>query len=263
MKIFAAPTEHRAWRSFSTLLRREILRFLSVAGQTLLAPMVSATLYLLIFGVSLGSKISLYPDLSYLQFVVPGLVLMGVLNNSFANSSSSLFMAKFLGSIADLLVTPLTPAHYILAYTLSSVLRGFLVGGVVLGISCIFTDLPWIDPMGALAMALLTSFLFSQLGILAALVSNTFDQLSVYTNFLILPLTYLGGLFYPVSELPPFWAGLSHFNPIYYLIDGFRQSLVGKGDLPLWVDFSVGGTLALVLAMLAAFLLGRGYRLKT
>jgi ABC-2 type transport system permease protein len=256
------PVGHSSFWSFWTLLRREILRFLSVGTQTLLAPMMSASLYLLIFGVSLGSRISISPHYSYLQFVIPGLIMMGVINNSFANSSSSLFMAKWLGYIADLLVTPLTPMQYVLAYTLASMIRSLVVGSIILGVSCFFTTLPHAHPLLALGMIALSSYLFAQFGILAALFSSSFDHLSMYTNFLILPLTYLGGMFYPVSELPGVWSKVSMINPIYYLIDGFRHALLGHGEMSLALSFSVAIGFSLVLSVWAGLLFKRGYRLR-
>ena len=161
--VFAAEGSHSSFRTFQTLLMREIYRFLSVSGQTLLAPVVTATLYLLVFGVSLGSKVSFGGEHTYIQFVVPGLVLMGVVNNAFANTSSSLFISKFLGNIQDLLVTPLTPWQYLFAYCLAAILRAMAVGAVILIVSLFFTSLPWAHPFSALMMALVSALLFALL----------------------------------------------------------------------------------------------------
>jgi len=251
-----------SWLPFVTLLQKEIRRFLKVAFQTLLTPIVTASLYLFVFGATLGQRISVLEGFSYAQFVIPGLILMGVINNSFANTSSSLFISRYLGNIVDLLVTPLTPPQFILAYTLAAMLRGLLVGGVVLMISCFFAQLPFASPWLAVAMAALASFLFAQFGLIAAIYANNFDGLSMYNNFLILPLIYLGGVFYPISILPPFWARLSHFNPMLYLIDGFRHAILGVGDLSLTTAFGVSGLMAAALFVWAAVLLGRGYRLR-
>ena len=248
---------------FYTLLKKEILRFWSVALQTLVTPFITASLYLLVFGLSLGNKFSVIPEFTYIQFVVPGLVLMGVINNSFANTSSSLFFSRYLGNIVDLLVTPITPAQFIMAYTIAAMIRGILVGVSVLAISLVFTPLPWAHPFAAFAMVVLASFLFAQLGLIAAIFSNSFDALSMYTNFLILPLIYLGGLFYPISLLPGIWKVLSHFNPLFYLIDGFRQAVLGRGDTELWVDFLVAGGISAVLFALAAYYIGKGHKMRT
>lgn len=247
---------------FATLIKREVLRFMSVAVQTLITPVITASLYLLIFGVSLGSRIELFPEFTYIQFVVPGLIMMGTMNNAFANTSSSIFFARYIGNIVDLLVTPLTSAQFIFAFTFAAILRGLMVGASTLVVSMFFTGLPWAHPFLALGMILLAAFLFAEFGIIAAIYSNTFDNISMYTNFLILPLIYTGGLFFPVSHLPPFWQKVAHLNPITYMIDGFRQSILGVGDAPLWLDFTVTGALALVLFTWAWRLTGSASKLR-
>jgi ABC-2 type transport system permease protein len=251
------------WLPFVTLLQKEVRRFWRVASQTLLTPIITASLYLFVFGATLGERISVLPGFSYAQFVIPGLILMGVINNSFANTSSSLFMSRYLGNIVDLLVTPVTPTQFIFAYTLAAMLRGFLVGVAVWAISLFFAELPWPNPLAALVMAALASFLFAQFGLIAAIYANNFDSLSMYSNFLLLPLIYLGGVFYPISILPPVWAGLSHLNPLFYLIDGFRHAILGVGDLSLATAFGVGVLLAFGLFGWAALLIGKGYRLRS
>ncbi len=256
------PRRFISWLPFATLLQKEVRRFLKVAFQTLLTPIVTASLYLFVFGATLGQRISVLEGFSYAQFVIPGLILMGVINNSFANTSSSLFISRYLGNIVDLLVTPITPPQLILAYTLAAMLRGLLVGSVVLLISFFFAELPFASPGAAAAMAAMASFLFAQFGLVAAIYANSFDALSMFNNFLILPLIYLGGVFYPVSILPPFWARLSHINPMFYLIDGFRHALLGVGDLPLGTAFTVAGLMAAALFVWASLLLGSGYRLR-
>lgn len=262
MKRFSPPS-WAPWRPFVTLLRREVLRFCKVAGQTLLAPIITASLYLFVFGATLGERIQVLEGFSYAQFVVPGLILMGVINNAFANASSSLFVARYIGNILDLLVTPITPRQFILAYTLASMLRGLLVGVAVWGISTFFAELPWVSPWAALLMAMLASFLFAQFGLIAALYANTFDALSMFNNFLILPLIYLGGVFYPISILPAFWEGLSRLNPLFYLIDGFRHALLGVGDTSLGTALTAALLMSLALFTWAALLIARGYKLRT
>ncbi len=261
MNQFRKPT-FVAWLPFYTLLQKEIRRFLRVASQTLVTPVITASLYLFIFGATLGERISVLEGFSYAQFVIPGLILMGVINNSFANVSSSLFMSRYLGNIVDLLVTPITPSQFILAYTLAAMLRGLAVGLIVWGISCLFATLPWTHPLAAICMACLASFLFAQFGIIAAIHANSFDSLSMFTNFIILPLIYLGGVFYPISILPPLWAKLSHLNPLFYLIDGFRHALLGVGDLSFAAAFGTVAIMALALFGWAAILIGRSYRLR-
>lgn len=259
------PPDNRfyAWLPFVTLLRKEILRFRRVSTQTLLAPIVTASLYLFVFGATLGNRLTVLEGFSYAQFVIPGLIIMGVINNSFANTSSSLFMSRYLGGIVDLLVTPVTPPQFIMAYTLAAMLRGLLVGSVVLMISLLFATLPWENPMLAALMATLASFLFAQFGLIAAIYAHNFDTLSVYTNFMILPLIYLGGVFYPISILPAPWSSLSYLNPLFYLIDGFRHAIIGVGDTSFAVAFGVSATMAATLFVWAAWLIGKGYRLRS
>ncbi len=262
MAVDVTP-KYYPWLPFLTLLRKEILRFWRVASQTLLTPIITASLYLFVFGATLGERLSVLEGFSYAQFVIPGLVLMGVINNSFANTSSSLFMSRYLGGIVDLLVTPVTPPQFIMAYTLAAMLRGSLVGTVVWAISTLFADLPWPDPLLAILMAMLASFLFAQFGLIAAIFAHNFDTLSMYSNFLILPLIYLGGVFYPISILPEPWEKLSYLNPLFYLIDGFRHAILGVGDTSLLLAFGVSGAIAMTLFLWAAWLIGKGYRLRS
>ena len=188
---------------------------------------------------------------------------MGVINNSFANTSSSLFMSRYLGNIVDLLVTPISPAQFILAYTLAAMLRGLAVGLATWLISIFFAGLPWVHPWAAMAMAAIASLLFAQFGLIAAMFAHNFDSLSMYSNFIILPLIYLGGVFYPISILPAHWATLSHLNPLFYLIDGFRHAILGVGDLSLGTAFATSTLMAVGLFAWAALLIGRGYRLRS
>ena len=254
--------EFSSTRSFITLFKKEMLRMWAVAGQTLLAPVVTATLYLLIFGVSLGSRVSLFEDISYIQFVIPGLALMGVINNAFANCSSSLFISKYLGNIADLLVTPLTPLQFMFAYSLAAIIRALAVGSVVLLVSTFFTDMPWANPGQAFLMALVSAFLFAQFGLITAIFAKSFDSLSVFTNFMLMPLIYLGGLFYPVQQLPSPWNTISMFNPLYYLIEGFRAAILGKGEIPILISFSISTGLALALSAYVVYLFKHSPRLR-
>lgn len=251
------------WLPFVTLLQKEILRFWRVASQTLLTPIITASLYLFVFGATLGERLSVLEGFSYAQFVIPGLILMGVINNSFANTSSSLFMSRYLGGIVDLLVTPVSPPQFIMAYTLAAMLRGGLVGTVVWGISTLFAALPWHAPLLGVLMAMLASFLFAQFGLIAAIFAHNFDTLSMYSNFFILPLIYLGGVFYPISILPSPWENLSYLNPLFYLIDGFRHAILGVGDTSFLLAFGVSGSIATVLFFWAAWLIGKGYRLRS
>ncbi len=254
---------YKPWLPFTPLLRKEVLRFWRVASQTLLTPIITASLYLFVFGATLGERISVLEGFNYAQFVIPGLILMGVINNSFANCSSSLFMSRYLGGIVDLLVTPVSPSQFILAYTLAAMLRGSLVGLVTWLISTLFAEMPWTSPLLAVLMALLASVLFAQFGLIAAIFAKNFDTLSMYSNFLLLPLIYLGGVFYPISILPAPWSNLSHLNPMFYLIDGFRHAVLGVGDTSFAVSFGVSSLMTVVLFLWAAWLIGTGKRLRS
>ncbi|MEA3363324.1 MAG: ABC transporter permease [Thermodesulfobacteriota bacterium] len=251
------------WLPFATLLRKEILRFLRVTTQTLLTPIVTASLYLFVFGATLGNRLNVLEGFSYAQFVIPGLIIMGVINNTFANTSSSLFMSRYLGGIVDLLVTPVSPPQFIMAYTLAAMLRGLLVGTVVWLISTLFAVLPWESPLLAILMAVIASFLFAQFGLIAAIYAHNFDTLSMYSNFLILPLVYLGGVFYPISILPDPWSSFSYLNPLFYLIDGFRHAIIGVGDTSYLIAFGVSLGIATALFIWAAWLIGKGHRLRS
>lgn len=249
-------------RCFTTLLLKEIRRFTRVYSQTLLTPVMIAVLYLFVFGATLGQRISVVDGFSYVQFVTPGLILMGIINNAFSNTSSSLFMSRHLGSIADLLVLPLSACQIVAAYCLAAMLRGMLVGTAVGLIARIFTPLPWSHPFLAALMALLASFLFALLGLIAGLFANSFDGLSMYINFVLLPLIFLGGVFYPVSILPPLWQKLSLCNPLLYLLDGFRHALLGFGELELALSFGLSLTGALVLFGVAVYLIEHSPRFR-
>lgn len=250
------------WLPTWTLLKREILRFWSVFGQTVMAPVLTASLYFLIFGVSLGKQISVNSGVSYLNFVVPGLIMMSVLQNAFANSSSSLFMAKFLGYIVEFQAAPLSPGSFMIAYTVSSIVRGLIVGSVVFIVSLFFTSLPWANIPIALAMMFVGSFLFAQLGIIAAIFSKTFDHLSVATNFVLQPLIYLGGVFYSIDVLPPFWQKVSHFNPLFYMIDGFRSGVLGVSDVAPSLSLMMTVAFSVVSFGISYLMLKKGYKIR-
>jgi len=246
-KLYVRAQKFSANKPFQTLLKREILRFSSLFSQTIIAPLVTASLYLLIFGVGLGKNLSILKEFSYLEFIIPGLILMGLIRNSFANSASSLFMARYLGYISDFLTTPLKSYQMILAYTIASLCRGFVVGICVLVVSLFFSPISWQHPFYALSIAFIAGFLFSQFGIIAALMSESFDHLNVFTNFIITPLIYLGGLFYPVSSLPGIWERISYANPLFYLIDAFRYGALGV--------YHVNPSLSLIVCLLVALIL--------
>ncbi len=255
------PVTYEPSLPLRTLIKKEMLRMGSIAIQTIVTPVVSAWLYLLIFGVSLGNRVSVLDDFSYAQFIVPGLILMGVIQNAFSNSSGSLFMARYLGYIVDLLVAPLSSGSLIIAYTIAAMVRGLVVGFVIYVVSLFFAQIPWPYLGAGLGMAMLVSFLFAQLGLIVAVYANSFDGLAMVSNFILAPAIYLGGLFYPISLLPGVWARVSMLNPLFYMIDAFRHAALGVGDVSFGLCFTVTGVLSLVLFIWAAALIRSGTRL--
>ena len=216
---------------FYTLLHKELLRFWKVGLQSIFAPMLAALLYLLIFSHVLEEHAQAYPDVPYTVFLIPGLVMMAMLQNAFANSASSLIQSKVSGSIVFVLLSPLSYMEIFLAYVLASVVRGLLVGLGIYLAALIFFELPLRSLLWVFLFALMGNGLLEALGIIAAIWAEKFDQLAAFQNFVILPLTFLSGVFYTIHSLPPFWENLSHFNPFFYVIDGFRYGFFGVSDI--------------------------------
>jgi ABC-2 type transport system permease protein len=247
---------------FYTLFYKEVLRFLKVLLQTLIAPIITVLLYLVVFGHVLEGRLEVYPGVSYTAFLVPGLVMMAVIQNAFANSSSSLIQSKVAGNIVFILMAPLSHLEFFGAFVLASVVRGLLVGIGVYGIAVLYVPVPLAHPWAALGFALLGSAVTGTLGVIAGIWAEKFDQLAGFQNFIILPLSFLSGVFYSIHSLPPFWQGLSHLNPFFYMIDGFRYGFFGASDVsPL---FSLAAVLAFLLALagLTLGLLKTGYKLR-
>jgi ABC-2 type transport system permease protein len=248
---------------FPTLLRKELLRFWKVAVQTVGGPVLSALLYLVIFAQALGVRASVIDGVSYAAFLVPGLVMMSVLQNSFANSSSSLIQSKVTGSLVFVLVTPISSLEFFGAYVLASVARGLLVGAGVLAVTAGFVALRVTDPLWALAFALMGSALLGVLGLLAALWADRFDQIAAFQNFLVMPLTMLSGVFYSIHSLPPAWQAISHLNPFFYMIDGFRYGFFGASDFAPAISLAVVAVSLALLSALCLRLLKDGYKIRT
>jgi len=247
---------------FGTLLYKELLRFWKVSFQTVAAPILTALLYLVIFSHVLQRHVEIYPGVSYAAFLVPGLAMMSLLQNAFANSSSSLIQSKITGNIVFVLLTPLSPLEMFLAYTLAAVIRGLLVGSGVLLATLALTDVPLQHPLWALAFALLGGGILSAMGLIAGIWAEKFDQLAAFQNFIIIPLTFLAGVFYSVQSLPPVWQHASHVNPFFYMVDGFRYGFFGVGDVQPWLSLTMVASFFVAMAMLAIWLLARGYRLR-
>ncbi len=247
---------------FRTLLFKELLRFWKVSFQTVLAPLLTALLYLLIFSHVLEEHVQPYPGVSYTAFLIPGLAMMSMLQNSFANSSSSLIQSKITGNIVFMLLPPLSHAEIFLAYALASVVRGATVGIGVIAITAGFIELPVKFPLWVLAFALFGSAILGSLGIIAGIWAEKFDQLAAFQNFIIMPLTFLSGVFYSIHSLPPFWQALSHVNPFFYMIDGFRYGFFGASDVAPHLSLAIVGGSFLALSFLTLWLLGTGYKLR-
>jgi ABC-2 type transport system permease protein len=247
---------------FPALFYKEMLRFWKVAVQTVVAPVVTALLYLLIFSHVLEAHVEVYPGVSYTSFLVPGLVMMSMLQNAFSNSSSSLIQSKMQGNIVFVLLPPLSYLEFFLAYLGAAVIRGLVVGLGVWGVTLWFAPWQMPHPGWLLAYALLACAIMGAVGIVAGIWAEKYDQLAAFQNFLILPLTFLSGVFYSIHSLPAFWQGVSHANPVFYLIDGFRYAFVGQSDTDPWLGLLVAGACFVAISALTLALLKSGYKLR-
>lgn len=247
---------------FTTLFKKEILRFWKVSFQTVAAPVLTALLYLLVFSHALAGRVEVYAGVGYTAFLIPGLVMMAMLQNAFANTSSSLIQSKITGNIVFLLLSPLSHTEFFLAYVLAAMVRGLVVGAGVFAVTLWFTLPPLVHPLWVLVFAFLGSAILGTLGLVAGIWADKFDQLAAFQNFLIMPLTFLSGVFYSVHTLPPFWYTVSHLNPVFYMIDGFRYGFFGVGDTDPWQSFTVVSLCFVVLSWLTLHLLKSGYKLR-
>ena len=247
---------------FSTLFYKELLRFWKVSFQTILAPVLTALLYLMIFSHVLEEHVQVYPGVRYTAFLVPGLVMMSLLQNAFANSSSSLIQSKITGNIVFILLPPLSHLEFFGAYVLASAVRGVVVGLGVFAITAMFFPVPVQNLLWVVAFALLGSAILGTLGVIAGIWADKFDQLAAFQNFVIIPLTFLSGVFYSIHSLPPFWQQVSHFNPFFYMIDGFRYGFFGVSDVSPYLSLAIVGGSLLALSFATLSLLKRGYKLR-
>jgi len=247
---------------FAALFYKELLRFWKVAVQTVVAPVVMALLYLLIFSHALESRIEVYPGVSYTSFLVPGLVMMSMLQNAFSNSSSSLIQSKMQGNIVFVLLPPLSYLEFFLAYLGAAILRGLIVGLGVWAVTLWYAPFQLPHPGWLLAFALLACAIMGAIGIMAGIWAEKYDQLAAFQNFLIMPLTFLSGVFYSIHTLPPFWQAVSRANPALYLIDGLRYAFVGQSDTDPWLGLLVAGACFVAISALTLMLLKSGYKLR-
>ena len=249
--------------AFMTILRREIRRFMRIWVQTLIPPVITMVLYFLIFGSLIGSRIGEMSGVSYMSFVVPGLIMMSVINNSYSNVVSSFYSAKFTKSVEELLVSP-TPNYLILfGFVLGGSLRGLLVGSIVTVVSLAFTSIQIHNILVIISVIFLTSLLFSMAGLINAIFANSFDDISIIPTFVLTPLTYLGGVFYSIDLLPEFWQGVSQLNPILYMVNAFRFGFLGISDVNIAASFSGIGIFLVLAFFYCLYLLDKGKRLRT
>ena len=247
---------------WQTLFYKETLRFWKVGFQTVGAPVLTAVMYMLIFGHVLQGQVKVYGQVDYTAFLVPGLVMMSVLQNAFANSSSSLIQSKIMGSLVFVLLTPLSHWHWFLAYVGSSIARGLLVGLGVFAVTVYFGRPDFAAPLWIVVFAVLGAALMGSLGVIAGLWSEKFDQMAAFQNFVIMPMTFLSGVFYSIHSLPPFWQTVSHANPFFYMIDGFRYGFFGVSDVSPWLSLAIVGTALLVVSAVAVNMLRTGYKIR-
>ncbi|MDQ5945179.1 MAG: type transport system permease protein [Pseudomonadota bacterium] len=247
---------------FRTLLMKEVLRFWKVSFQTVAAPVVTALLYLLIFSHVLDEHVQVYGQIRYTAFLIPGLVMMSVLQNAFANSSSSLIQSKVTGSLVFVLLPPISYLEFFAAYVLAAAARGVVVGVGVLSVTVWFAPPGMVAPLWVLTFAVLGGAIMGALGVVAGIWAEKFDQLAGFQNFLILPLTMLSGVFYSIHSLPPFWQQVSHFNPVFYMIDGFRYGFFGVSDVAPQVSLAVVSIAFAIVTVFTLALLQRGYKLR-
>ena len=249
--------------AFATIVRKELIRVLRIWLQTLLPPAITMTLYFLIFGKLIGSQIGNIENFTYMQFIVPGLIMMSVITNSYNNVVSSFFMAKFQKNIEELLVSPVSSYTIVSGYVIGGTFRGILVGIIVTLVSLFFTTLQIHNLFIICAVIFLTSVLFSLAGFTNAIFAKNFDDISIVPTFILTPLTYLGGVFYSISMLPEVWRGISKANPILYMVNAFRYGFLGVSDINIYLSFTLVGFFCIALFSLNVYLIRIGYRIKS
>jgi ABC-2 type transport system permease protein len=251
------------WIAYKTIVVKEILRFSRIWVQTIFPPIITTSLYLLIFGGLIGGRIGNMQGVDYLHFIIPGIVLMTVIQNAYSNTVMSFFLAKFNHSIEELLISPVPPWIILLGYISGGIARGFTVGlGVLIAVS-FFVDVSMYSPWIVFITFLLTAILFSLAGFINGVYAQSFDDVTIVPTFILMPMTYLGGMFYSIEILPEFWQMLSKFNPIYYMVDSFRMGFLGSSTTDFSVSVSVLGAMILILAGIAHYLLKKGVNIKT
>ena len=259
MDAFPMADDLYGWR---TLFYKEVLRFWKVAFQTVAAPVLTSVLYLLIFGHVLEDHVTVFEQVPYTAFLLPGLMMMSVLQNAFANSSSSLIQSKIMGNLVFVLLAPLSHRAWFVAYVGSSVVRGLAVGLGVFVITGAMVSITFVHPLWIVAFAVMGAAMLGAMGVIAGLWAEKFDQLAAFQNFFIMPMTFLSGVFYSIHSLPTFWQQVSHLNPFFYMIDGFRYGFFGRSDASPWLSLGVVATSLVVVSAIALHLLRTGYKIR-
>ncbi len=251
------------WVGYKTIVRKEIVRILRIWGQTVVPPAITMSLYFIIFGNLIGSRIGQMGGFDYMQFIVPGLVMMSVIPNSYGNMVSSFFGAKFGHHIEELLISPQPNWIILLGYVTGALFRGLVVGAVVIGVSLFFTRLEVQHPLITVSILILTAVVFAMAGMVNAIFAQKFDDIAIIPTFVLTPLTYLGGVFYSISLLPPFWEKVSAWNPILYMVNGFRYGILGVSDVSVERAYAIIGVFVVLLAATCLTLLHRGVGLRS
>lgn len=247
---------------FMTFVSRELKRFLSLYNQTLVPGLLSTVLYIVVFGKSLGSRIGEIKGTSYMDYIIPGLAMMNVITNAYSNSASSLFQAKMMNFLDDILITPLSGLEVSLGYIMGGALRGFINGVLVLIIGLLLTDMSLAHPVLILVFLAVVAWAFGGAGLLVGIIAKSFENIQVLVNFFLTPLVFLGGVFYSIDMLPPFWRNISLFNPLYYMINGLRYAVLGVSDSSPWWSLFVSVCAAILFTLIGATLFARGFRIK-
>ena len=247
---------------FTTFVWRELKRFLTLYNQTLVPGLLTTVLYIVVFGKSLGGRIGVIKGISYTDYIIPGLAMMNVITNAYSNSASSLFQAKIMQFLDDILITPLSGLEISMGYIIGGTVRGFINGVLVLLVGVVMTDLPFVHPVLTLLYLLIVGWTFGAVGLVIGIFAKTFDNIQLYINFLLTPLVFLGGVFYSIDMLPALWRNVSLLNPLYYMINGLRYAVLGVTDSPPWWSLAVSTGMAVMFTILGAMLFTRGYRIK-
>jgi len=255
-------TPNKMWIAYMTVMRKELVRIFRIWAQTILPPVVTTSLYFIVFGTFIGSQLAPIHGLSYIQFIVPGLIMMSIITSSYMNTVSNFYFAKFMRNIDEMLVSPMPDWLVIAGFVSGGVMRGLIVGFFVLLVSLFFSHLAIYNLAILIAAVLMTSVLFSLAGLINGVYAKGFDGISIVPTFVLTPLTYLGGIFYSITQFPEFWQKVSLLNPILYMVNAFRYGFLGVSDVPVWICFSVLIGFTLIFTAIVAFLFKRGMGVK-